>query len=61
MELKELYPDLETFEVPSVKLILTDGSGLTPYHYEKTYEEVEDEPMCIIHSSGTTGELGRAI
>ncbi|KAJ5992946.1 acetyl-CoA synthetase-like protein [Penicillium sp. IBT 35674x] len=55
LELKELYPDLEIFQVPSVKLMLADEGGLTPYPYEKTYEEVEDEPMCIIHSSGTTG------
>lgn len=37
--------------------MLADESGLNPYHYEKNYEEVEDETMCIIHSSGTTGEF----
>ncbi|KAJ5650094.1 uncharacterized protein N7484_003817 [Penicillium longicatenatum] len=55
LEIKELYPDLEIFQVPSVKMMLADESGLTPYRYEKTYEEVEDTTMCIIHSSGTTG------
>lgn len=61
LELKELYPDLEIFQVPSVKLMLADEGGVTPYHYVKTYDEVEDETMCIIHSSGTTGEFGDAI
>ncbi|KAJ6092951.1 hypothetical protein N7486_008240 [Penicillium sp. IBT 16267x] len=55
LELKELYSDLEIFQVPSVKLMLADESGLTPYRYEKSYEEAEDMTMCIIHSSGTTG------
>ncbi|KAJ5760131.1 hypothetical protein N7520_007287 [Penicillium odoratum] len=55
LELKKLCPDLEIFQVPSVKLMLADQSGLNPYRYDKSFEEVEDITMCIIHSSGTTG------
>lgn len=38
--------------------MLADESGLSPCRYEKAYEDVEDATVCIIHSSGTTGEFG---
>ncbi|KAJ5736726.1 acetyl-CoA synthetase-like protein [Penicillium malachiteum] len=55
MEIKNLYPDLKIFQVPATSTILTESSGLKSYPYNKTFDEVETDNCCIIHSSGTTG------
>lgn len=57
MEIKNLYPELEIFQVPTTKAILNTGNASEPYPYNKSFSEVETNNFCIIHSSGTTGEL----
>ncbi|RAL10259.1 putative NRPS-like enzyme [Aspergillus homomorphus CBS 101889] len=52
-EIQTVQPDTKLFEVPSlVEFLETDSS---PYPFEKTFKEAEDEVAIIIHSSGTTG------
>lgn len=55
LEIQKLSSDLDAFQVPATKAILSGESGLRPYLYTKSYAEAEDETICIIHSSGTTG------
>lgn len=56
MELKALHPELQTFQVPSIKSILASENGVSPYPYNKSYHEMEESTACFIHSSGTTGK-----
>ena len=53
LDVKKLRPDLEVIEIPSLAEML--ASETQHYPYNRTYEEAEDEPCLIIHSSGTTG------
>ncbi|KAJ9194745.1 hypothetical protein DTO164E3_7166 [Paecilomyces variotii] len=53
LDVKKLRPDLEVIEIPSLAEML--ASETQHYPYDRTYEEAEDEPCLIIHSSGTTG------
>jgi len=55
-EIQGLCPGLEIYQVPSLKTTLGDESGLRHYPFTASYEELEDEIACIIHSSGTTGK-----
>ncbi|KAJ5257252.1 hypothetical protein N7478_013356 [Penicillium angulare] len=55
MELKALHPELQTFQIPPMKTILTRESRVSPYPYNKSYHEMEESTACFIHSSGTTG------
>jgi nucleoside-diphosphate-sugar epimerase/acyl-CoA synthetase (AMP-forming)/AMP-acid ligase II len=57
LEIQGLSPGLEIFQVPSLKTIIGDETGLRPYPFTASYEEVENEIICIIHSSGTTGKF----
>ncbi|KAJ5130112.1 uncharacterized protein N7515_006151 [Penicillium bovifimosum] len=53
--IQALVPGLNLFQLPSVETIFSDESGLRHYPYSKSYAEAEDDTICIIHSSGTTG------
>ena len=55
MEIQKLGLGIDAFQVPATKAILSGEGGLRPYPYTKSYVEAEDEILCIIHSSGTTG------
>ncbi|KAJ5550638.1 hypothetical protein N7535_001416 [Penicillium sp. DV-2018c] len=55
LEIQELVPDLKIFLLPSVNTIFSDENGLRHYPYSKSYADAEDDIVCIIHSSGTTG------
>ncbi|RLL93364.1 hypothetical protein CFD26_101118 [Aspergillus turcosus] len=46
---------ISSLEVPSVTEMLNDNSNVKHYCFTSTYEEMEDKPAFIIHSSGTTG------
>ncbi|GIK05627.1 putative NRPS-like protein biosynthetic cluster [Aspergillus viridinutans] len=46
---------ISSLEVPSVAEMLNDNSNVKNYDFTSTYEEMEDKPAFIIHSSGTTG------
>jgi long-subunit acyl-CoA synthetase (AMP-forming) len=56
LEIKAFSSALDVFQVPAVKTILSDENGLRHYAYAKSYADAEDDIICIIHSSGTTGE-----
>ncbi|KAJ6186992.1 hypothetical protein N7519_001900 [Penicillium mononematosum] len=53
-EIQRLVSALDIFEVPTME-ILSDESGLHHYSYTKSYADAENDTICIIHSSGTTG------
>lgn len=55
MEIQALCPGLQIFQVPSLQSMFIDKSGLRQYPLTATYADAEDDIMCIIHSSGTTG------
>ncbi|KAJ9252890.1 hypothetical protein DTO195F2_7311 [Paecilomyces variotii] len=55
LEIKGLLPSLEVFRVPTLKEILSNEGGQRSYAYTKSYADAENETLCIIHSSGTTG------
>ena len=40
-------------EVPTIEHILGDNSARYPY--EKTFEQAHNEPLVVLHTSGTTG------
>lgn len=47
-------PGLKLFTVPSFEFWL-DVKGVKHYAYNKTFEEAKDDPLFVIHTSGTTG------
>ncbi|KAE8152317.1 hypothetical protein BDV25DRAFT_170593 [Aspergillus avenaceus] len=51
--MKKYLPGVSFCEVPATAEVLEAISETYPF--TKTFEEVEDEVSCIIHSSGTTG------
>ncbi|KAF9894311.1 hypothetical protein FE257_007814 [Aspergillus nanangensis] len=55
LEIEALFPGLNVFQVPAEKIILGDKSPRLHYTYTKTYADAENDTICIIHSSGTTG------
>ncbi|CAI7614800.1 unnamed protein product [Penicillium glandicola] len=55
LEIQGLVSELRIFQVPTMKRILGDESGLHHYPYTKSYADAENDRICIIHSSGTTG------
>ncbi|KAJ5309183.1 hypothetical protein N7508_004562 [Penicillium antarcticum] len=46
---------LELFQVPALKTVLNEEPGLRYYPYNKSFADAENDTICIIHSSGTTG------
>ncbi|KAJ5406907.1 hypothetical protein N7465_008191 [Penicillium sp. CMV-2018d] len=55
LEIQGLVSTLDIFQIPTMKEILSDESGLHHYSYTKSYVDAENDTTCIIHSSGTTG------
>ncbi|KAJ5694125.1 hypothetical protein N7536_004537 [Penicillium majusculum] len=55
LEIQGLVSTLDIFQIPTMKQILSDESGLHHYPYTKSYADAENDTTCIIHSSGTTG------
>ncbi|RAL04515.1 acetyl-CoA synthetase-like protein [Aspergillus ibericus CBS 121593] len=54
-ELKQLRPELDLFQLPSLDDILESEEGIRPYPFTQSYDEAEDEVFLIVHSSGSTG------
>ncbi|KAK5019294.1 putative NRPS-like protein biosynthetic cluster [Cryomyces antarcticus] len=52
-KLREEMPNLESFEVPTLKEMLSGPSE--HYFYSKDWTEAKDEPVIICHTSGSTG------
>ncbi|KAJ5994030.1 hypothetical protein N7451_009754 [Penicillium sp. IBT 35674x] len=46
---------MDVFVVPAMETILGSEGDLRSYPYTKSYADAENETLCIIHSSGTTG------
>lgn len=42
--------------VPSFQEMLDGKEGVTPYPYVKTFEEARNDPIVVLHSSGSTGK-----
>ncbi|KAL4879373.1 NRPS-like enzyme [Aspergillus karnatakaensis] len=55
MEIKAFRPETLYIEVPSTTELLDTANEGKHYTFTKTFEELEDEIVFIIHSSGTTG------
>ncbi|KAK4938889.1 hypothetical protein LTR28_009494, partial [Elasticomyces elasticus] len=51
-KLHEEMPNLESFEVPTLKEML-DGPS-KHYPYSKDWTKAKDEPVIICHTSGST-------
>lgn len=45
--------DLKYLEVPSFQTML--DSSPDPYPFEKAFHEAENDPIMVLHSSGSTG------
>ncbi|OCT47554.1 transferase family protein [Cladophialophora carrionii] len=45
---------MRVLELPGVDELL-DAESTEPYIYDKTFESAANEPLCILHTSGTTG------
>lgn len=56
VEIQELCPNVEIFQIPTLQQMLANGNGRRSYIYEEAYDDVESHTICIIHSSGTTGK-----
>lgn len=46
--------EMRVLELPGVDELL-DCEDTQPFLYNKTFDQVVDEPFCILHTSGTTG------
>lgn len=53
--LQALTSSITSDVVPSVKVMLDSESG--PYPYTKSFEEARNDPIAVLHSSGSTGKL----
>ncbi|KAI0445857.1 acetyl-CoA synthetase-like protein [Xylaria telfairii] len=51
--IQALKPDLEGLVIPSFRNMM--DSIPQPYPYSKTFEEARNDPIVILHSSGSTG------
>ncbi|KAF1982044.1 acetyl-CoA synthetase-like protein [Aulographum hederae CBS 113979] len=45
---------MKVLELPGLEELL-DAESTEPFLYDKTFESTEDDPFCILHTSGTTG------
>ena len=45
---------MTVLQLPSLEELL-DSSIVRTYRYDKTFEAAKNEPMCYLHTSGTTG------
>ena len=53
--LQALVPGASSDPVPSLQVML--DSKPEPYPYVKSFEEARQDPIVVLHSSGSTGEL----
>lgn len=54
-ELKKSKPDLESWLVPEYEDMISQDAARFPY--DKTYEEAGNDPVVILHTSGSTGKF----
>ncbi len=53
-ELEEERPSIVAIPMPSLDELLE--SRPNRYPYDKDFDEVEDDPIIIVHTSGSTGK-----
>ena len=46
---------MRTLEIPSLDEFLT--TEVTPYPYNKSFEEARKDPLVALHTSGSTGRI----
>lgn len=46
-------PELQTLEIPAIEELLTTRTK--HYPYTKSFDEVCDDPLVVMHTSGSTG------
>lgn len=56
-EIREQFPQAPCFLAPGVDEWLHEHESSVPdYPWTKTFDEVEWDPVYIVHTSGTTGQ-----
>lgn len=54
--LQAMTSSTEFQAVPPFQEMLDGDGNTTPYPYGKTFEEARDDPIVVLHSSGSTGK-----
>ena len=54
-EVVRCRPEIRTAAPPDFEALLTIPD-ITPYTYSHTFEDVRDDPILVLHTSGTTGQ-----
>lgn len=57
--LQAMAPSTEFQAVPPFQEMLDGDGNTTPYPYVKTFEEARNDPIVVLHSSGSTGKAER--
>lgn len=53
-DIRALYPDLHSVQIPSLDNMLEGNAS--PYPFSKNFDDAKNEVAFIAHSSGTTGK-----
>ncbi|KAH6670910.1 hypothetical protein F5X68DRAFT_175463 [Plectosphaerella plurivora] len=48
-------PSMKIIEIPPLEELISQASTVPPFPYNRTFEEGRWDPLCTLHSSGTTG------
>lgn len=46
---------MKVIEIESLGILLSKKNNVEKFLYHRTYDEAKWEPLCTLHSSGTTG------
>ncbi|KAL3459645.1 putative NRPS-like enzyme [Aspergillus heterothallicus] len=46
--------EIDVVRIPALEELL-DGEAVPPYPYDKQFDEAKDEPLFVLHTSGSTG------
>ena len=46
---------MKRFEIPSLEELLEPENKPESFPFNKTYEEAKNDPLCVLHTSGSTG------
>lgn len=53
-QIEQLEPSVRSWEIPSFEDMLK--SSPEHFQYEKQFDEARDDPVVVLHSSGSTGK-----
>ena len=59
--LKTSTPSIETLQVPLLDSLVHSEREVDTYSYEKLFSAAMNDPILILHSSGSTGKLHVAL